>query len=78
MKTNGLGQSSLAVSALGLSCMGMSEFCGQSDDAISLQTQNVAALDVTLSAHEIAWLDQLFNQADIRGGGGDVTLMADL
>ena len=33
---------SLAVSALGLGCMGMSEVCGQGDDAESLATIGLA------------------------------------
>ena len=38
MQTRQLGRSGLSVSALGLGCMGMSDFYGQPDDAESLRT----------------------------------------
>ena len=38
MKTRQLGRSGLTVSALGLGCMGMSEFYGPSDEKESLAT----------------------------------------
>ena len=38
MHTRGLGKSGLTVSAVGLGCMGMSDFYGPSDDAKSIET----------------------------------------
>ena len=49
MQTRTLGRSSLTVSALGLGCMGMSDFYGQQDDAESIRTLHRAVeLGVTL------------------------------
>ncbi len=49
MQTRTLGRSGLTVSALGLGCMGMSDFYGQQDDAESLRTLHRAVeLGVTL------------------------------
>ncbi|AWM31516.1 aldo/keto reductase [Hymenobacter nivis] len=49
MQTRILGRSGLTVSALGLGCMGMSDFYGQQDDAESIRTLHRAvALGVTL------------------------------
>ena len=39
MKTRALGRSGLEVSALGLGCMGMSEFYGPRDEAESMATR---------------------------------------
>ena len=44
MQTRILGRSGLAVSALGLGCMGMSDFYGQPDDAESIRTLHRALL----------------------------------
>lgn len=46
MKTRKLGSQGLEVSALGLGCMGMSEFYGESDDAQSVNTIH-RALDLS-------------------------------
>ncbi|MEZ5453490.1 MAG: aldo/keto reductase [Thiothrix sp.] len=67
MKTNTLGQSSLTVSALGLGCMGMSEFYGQSNDTVSLQTLDAAlALGVnffdTADTYGLGHNEQLLGQ----------------
>ncbi len=49
MKTRTLGNSNIEVSALGLGCMGMSEFYGESDDVDSLATlERALELGVTL------------------------------
>lgn len=49
MQTRKLGRSGLTVSALGLGCMGMSDFYGQQDDAESIRTLHRAVeLGVTL------------------------------
>ncbi|MGI4883774.1 MAG: aldo/keto reductase [Janthinobacterium lividum] len=49
MQTRTLGRSGLTVSALGLGCMGMSDFYGQQDDAESIRTLHRAVeLGVTL------------------------------
>jgi len=53
MKTRDLGQSGLKVSAIGLGCMGMSEFYGQTDDAESIATIH-RALDSGLSLLDTA------------------------
>ncbi len=43
MKTTTIGQPPVPISAIGLGCMGMSEFYGASDDAESLRTLDAAA-----------------------------------
>ena len=60
-----LGRSGLAVSALGLGCMGMSEFYGPSDDAQSLDTL-ARALDLGVT---------LFDTADMYGVGHNERLL---
>ena len=60
MRTTKLAQ--LTVSAQGLGCMGMSESYGATDQAGQVAQQNVAALDITLTADELAILDPLADQ----------------
>ena len=57
MKTRKLGRSGLAVSAMGLGCMGMSEFYGARDDAESVATIH-RALDLGI---------MLLDTADVYG-----------
>ncbi|CAH2602356.1 Aldo/keto reductase [Rhodovastum atsumiense] len=65
MQTRALGQSGLAVSAIGLGCMGMSEFYGPSDDAQSLATlEHALAIGIT---H--------FDTADMYGTGHNERLL---
>lgn len=68
MQQRKLGADGTLVSALGLGCMGMSEFYGQSDDAASLQTlERALELGVTL-----------FDTADTYGFGHNETLLGQL
>ncbi|GAA4497958.1 aldo/keto reductase [Hymenobacter ginsengisoli] len=53
MQTRQLGRSGLTVSALGLGCMGMSDFYGQRDDAESLRTL-ARALELGVSFFDTA------------------------
>ena len=61
-----LGRSGLSVSAIGLGCMGMSEFYGPSDDEQSLSTL-AAALDLGIN---------FFDTADMYGSGHNERLIA--
>ncbi len=65
MKTRELGRSGLAVSAIGLGCMGMSEFYGPSDEAESLAT-----LDHALGIGVTFW-----DTADMYGSGHNEELL---
>jgi aryl-alcohol dehydrogenase-like predicted oxidoreductase len=65
MQRRKLGASGLEVSALGLGCMGMSEFYGESDDASSLRTL-ARALELGMT---------LFDTADTYGLGHNETLL---
>lgn len=65
MKRRTLGKSGLSVSALGLGCMGMSEFYGERDDAESIATLH-HALD-----RGVDFLDT----ADMYGAGANETLV---
>ncbi|MFG1462473.1 aldo/keto reductase [Xanthobacter sp. DSM 24535] len=60
-----LGRSGLSVSAIGLGCMGMSEFYGTSDDAQSLETLD-AALELGIN---------FFDTADMYGVGHNERLL---
>lgn len=65
MQTRFLGASELAVSAIGLGCMGMSEFYGPSDDEVSLTVLHEAqALGV-----------RMFDSADTYGHGHNEALL---
>jgi aryl-alcohol dehydrogenase-like predicted oxidoreductase len=65
MKTKRLGQNALTVSALGLGCMGMSEFYGARDDQESLATlERALELDITF-----------FDTADAYGSGANEELV---
>jgi aryl-alcohol dehydrogenase-like predicted oxidoreductase len=66
MQYRRLGKSSLAVSALGLGCMGMSEFYGQTDDAESIATIR-RAIDCGIT---------LLDTADMYGSGHNEELVA--
>lgn len=65
MKRRTLGNTGITVSALGLGCMGMSEFYGPSSEA-----QNLATLDAALD-HGIDFLDT----ADMYGHGANEELL---
>ena len=65
MKTRQLGKSRLKVSALGLGCMGMSEFYGPGDEAEALATIH-RALDLGVN---------LLDTADMYGLGANETLV---
>lgn len=66
MKTRILGQSGIAVSAIGLGCMGMSDFYGKSDDVTSL-----ALLEKALELGVNFW-----DTADMYGTGHNEMLIA--
>jgi len=65
MKTRMLGKTGIRVSAIGLGCMGMSEFYGPSDDAASLALLR-AAVDLGIS---------FFDTADMYGVGHNEMLL---
>ena len=61
-----LGKSGLQVSAIGLGCLGMSEFYGQSDEAGSIETLH-RALEIGVS---------FWDTADMYGSGDNERLLA--
>lgn len=65
MKNRAIGNSGLVSSALGLGCMGMSEFYGQTDDEQSMETL----------AHAFGAGVTLFDTADSYGHGHNETLL---
>ena len=67
MQQRRLGDSQLSVSAIGLGCMGMSEFYGATDDAQSHRTM-ARALELGVN---------FFDSADIYGFGHNETLIGD-
>lgn len=66
MKTRILGNSGIAVSAIGLGCMGMSDFYGKSDDVASL-----ALFEKAIELGETFW-----DTADMYGTGHNEMLIA--
>lgn len=65
MKTRNLGKTGVAVSALGLGCMGMSEFYGASDEQENIETLHYAV------DNGVTFLDT----ADIYGNGANEVLL---
>ncbi|HAI75578.1 MAG TPA: aldo/keto reductase [Microscillaceae bacterium] len=65
MKTRNLGKTGVAVSALGLGCMGMSEFYGASDEQENIETLHYAV------DNGVTFLDT----ADIYGNGANEILL---
>ncbi len=78
MEKRSLGKSGLSVSALGLGCMGMSEFYGSADEAESIATMQ-RALDLgvtfldTADMYGVGHNEELVGRA-IRGRRGEVVL----
>ncbi len=66
MKTRALGKSGVKVSAIGLGCMGMSEFYGPSDDLASVELLK-KAVDLGIS---------FFDTADMYGAGHNEMLLS--
>ncbi|HZE70325.1 MAG TPA: aldo/keto reductase [Pyrinomonadaceae bacterium] len=66
MRTRVLGQSGLTVSAIGLGCMGMSEFYGQADETESLATIR-RALDLGLTFLDTADMYGPFKNEELVG-----------
>ena len=66
MKTRQLGRSGLTVSALGLGCMGMSDFYGELDDAESTRTLH-RALDLGVTFFDTADMYGPFKNEELLG-----------
>lgn len=66
MKTRQLGRSGLTVSALGLGCMGMSDFYGQRDDQESIRTLH-RALEIGVTFFDTADMYGPFRNEELLG-----------
>ncbi len=66
MKTRVLGKNGLTVSAIGLGCMGMSEFYGQTDEAESIATLH-RAIDIGVSFLDTADMYGPFTNEELVG-----------
>lgn len=66
MKTRNFSRNGPIVSAIGLGCMGMSEFCGRRDDVESIATIH-AALDAGINLLDTADMYGPFTNEELVG-----------